>query len=265
MRYFVVDAFADALFQGNPAGVCVPGEALPAALMQRIAAENNLSETAFVLRREDGDYDLRWFTPLEEIDLCGHATLGSAFVVLTYLEPGRDAVAFHTQSGVLRVKRRGELLEMAFPVWRPERVPLEPLAPLLREALGVNPLETWLYRDLLVLVDSQRDVEGLIPDIGGMRGLPVGKAVVITARGEAGGPDFVSRFFAPEMGVPEDPVTGSSHSMLVPFWAERLGKTDFTARQLSRRGGTLYCGLLDDAVLIRGRVVPYLRGEVLLP
>lgn len=265
MRYFVVDAFADALFQGNPAGVCVTEEALSEALMQRIAAENNLSETAFVRRREDGDYDLRWFTPLEEIDLCGHATLGSAFVVFAYLEQGREAVAFHTAGGILRVRRRGEALEMAFPVRRPERVPLEPLAPLLREALGVNPLETWFYRDLLVLVDSQRDVEKLVPDIGRMRALPLGKAVVITARGEAGGPDFVSRFFAPEMGVPEDPVTGSSHSMLVPFWAERLGKSVFTARQLSRRGGALECELLDDAVLIRGRVVPYLRGEILLP
>ena len=264
MRYFVVDAFADALFQGNPAGVCVQEAALPAGLMQRIAAENNLSETAFLLRREDGDYDLRWFTPLEEIDLCGHATLGSAFVVFTYPEPERGSVMFHTQSGVLGVTRREGLLEMAFPVRRPERVPLEPLAPLLTEALGVNPVETWLYRDLLVLVDSRRDVERLTPDIGQMRALPVGKAVVVTARGEAG-EDFVSRFFAPEMGIPEDPVTGSSHSMLVPFWADRLGKASFTARQLSRRGGTLYCELREDAVLIRGRVVPYLRGEMLLP
>ena len=190
MRYFVVDAFADKLFQGNPAGVCVADGPLSEGLMQRIASENNLSETAFLARRDDGEYDLRWFTPLEEIDLCGHATLGSSFVVFNELEPDRQSVAFHTRSGVLRVERRGELLEMAFPVRRPERVPLDPIAPLLIEALGVNPVETWLYRDLLVLVNSQRDVERLVPDVGKMRLLPMGKAVVITARGDAGGPDF---------------------------------------------------------------------------
>ena len=133
---------------------------------------------------------------------------------------------------------------------------------LLIEALGVNPVETWLYRDLLVLVNSQRDVERLVPDVGKMRLLPMGKAVVITARGDAGGPDFVSRFFAPEMGIAEDPVTGSSHSMLVPFWADRLGKDRFVARQLSARGGTLHCALTPEAVLISGRVVPYLKGEI---
>lgn len=260
MRYFVVDAFADAPFQGNPAGVCAVDRPLSEELMQRIAAENNLSETAFPARREDGDYDLRWFTPLEEIDLCGHATLGTAFVVFNELEPGRETVAFHTRSGILRVSRHGDLLEMAFPVRRPEPVPPESVAPLLRDALGVEPLETWLYRDLLVLVDSRKDVETLAPDIALLRRLPVGKAVVVTARGES--EDFVSRFFAPEMGIPEDPVTGSSHSMLVPFWAERLGKKDLLARQLSPRGGTLRCTLTDDAVLIRGRVIPYLRGEL---
>ena len=175
MRYFVVDAFADKLFQGNPAGVCVADGPLSEGLMQRIASENNLSETAFLARRDDGEYDLRWFTPLEEIDLCGHATLGSSFVVFNELEPDRQSVAFHTRSGVLRVARRGELLEMAFPVRRPERVPLDPIAPLLIEALGVNPVETWLYRDLLVLVNSQRDVERLVPDVGQMRLLPMGK------------------------------------------------------------------------------------------
>ena len=262
MRYFVVDAFADKLFQGNPAGVCVADGPLSEGLMQRIASENNLSETAFLARRDDGEYDLRWFTPLEEIDLCGHATLGSSFVVFNELEPDRQSVAFHTRSGVLRVERRGELLEMAFPVRRPERVPLDPIAPLLLEALGVNPVETWLYRDLLVLVNSQRDVERLVPDVGKMRLLPMGKAVVITARGDAGGPDFVSRFFAPEMGIAEDPVTGSSHSMLVPFWADRLGKDRFVARQLSARGGMLHCALTPEAVLISGRVVPYLKGEI---
>ena len=262
MRYFVVDAFADKLFQGNPAGVCVADRPLPEGLMQRIASENNLSETAFLSHRGDGGYDLRWFTPLEEIDLCGHATLASAFVVLNELERDRDSVPFHTRSGVLRVIRRGDLLEMAFPVWRPRRVPLDPIAPLLIEALGVNPVETWLYRDLLVLVNSQRDVERLVPDVGKMRLLPEGKGVVITAPGDAGGPDFVSRFFAPEMGIAEDPVTGSSHSMLVPFWADRLGKERFAARQLSSRGGALDCVLTSDAVLISGRVVPYLKGEI---
>ena len=262
MRYFVVDAFADKLFQGTPAGVWGEDKPLSATLMQRIASENNLSETAFLSRRDDGEYDLRWFTPLEEIDLCGHATLGSAFVVLNELEPDRESVSFHTRSGVLLVVRRADLLEMAFPVWRPRRVPLDPIAPLLIEALGVSPVETWLYRDLLVLVNSQRDVERLAPDVGKMRLLPEGKGLVITSPGDAGGPDFVSRFFAPEMGIAEDPVTGSSHSMLVPFWADRLGKDRFAARQLSSRGGMLHCALTSDAVLISGRVVPYLKGEI---
>ena len=207
--------------------------------------------------------DLRWFTPLEEIDLCGHATLGSSFAVFNELAAGSAVRGLpHPERRVAR-GAPGELLEMAFPVRRPERVPLDPIAPLLIEALGVNPVETWLYRDLLVLVNSQRDVERLVPDVGKMRLLPMGKAVVITARGDAGGPDFVSRFFdAGDGGSPRDPVTGSSHSMLVPFWADRLGKDRFVARQLSARGGTLHCALTPEAVLISGRVVPYLKGEI---
>lgn len=264
MQYFVVDAFADALFKGNPAGVCVLEHWPDPALLQQIAAENNLAETAFLVREEQ-DYALRWFTPKSEMDLCGHATMGAAFVIFTFLEPKLQKITFHTASGFLTVTRKGNLLEMDFPVRHPKPLSMMTLGPQLAQAFGVEPLGLWLYRDVLVLVEGQQQVEHLSPDWTALRHLPVQGGIVVTAQGDVGGADFVSRFFTPALDIPEDPVTGSSHCMLTPFWAERLGKHNLVARQLSARGGTLHCLLLDERVLISGRAVLYLKGELQCP
>lgn len=255
IEYYVVDAFAEELFRGNPAGVCVLDRELPDTLMQQIAAENNLSETAFLLKKGEG-YRLRWFTPTFEIDLCGHATLASAYTVCTLVEPGREHVDFETRSGRLHVERRGELFEMSFPNRKPERVEL---TPALAEALGVAPLEVYGARDLCVLVEDQRAVEAYEPNYDRLLTLTDWLGIAVTARGTDA--DFVSRFFCPELRL-EDPVTGSSHSSLVPLWAEKLGKNRLAARQLSRRGGTLLCELEKDSVKISGRAVLYLHGQL---
>lgn len=253
IAYYVVDAFADAVFQGNPAGVCLLEEDLPDQLMQRIAAENNLSETAFLLREGDG-YGLRWFTPGFEIDLCGHATLASAHVVCTELEPGRERVAFATMSGLLAVARRGDGYEMSFPNRKPERVEI---TPALADALGVTPLEAYGARDLCAVLEDQRAVEEYVPDYDRLLELKEWMGIAVTARGTD--VDFVSRFFCPELRL-EDPVTGSSHTSLAPLWGEKLGKSRLSARQLSRRGGRLLCELAGDTVKISGSAVLYLRG-----
>ncbi|MCL1846862.1 MAG: PhzF family phenazine biosynthesis protein [Coriobacteriia bacterium] len=272
MRYYVVDAFTDELFKGNQAGVCLLDDVLPAEVMQSIAAENNLAETAFIVKR-DGYYDLRWFSPEVEIDLCGHATLASAFIVSSFVDPGAETLRFETMSGPLLVTRKQGLFEMDFPTRRPE--PVE-LTPLMSQAIGLPVLEAHLSRDLLLLVESEQQVRELVPDFALMQQIPNCFAVVVTAPGDAaaalgdavtapgGQVDFVSRFFAPGAGVPEDPVTGSSHCTLIPFWAERLQKDQLVARQLSKRGGTLYCENRGERVKIAGKAVLYLQGEILL-
>ena len=251
---YQIDAFADAVFKGNPAGV-VPLEAwLADELMQAIAAENNLSETAFFIRQGD-EYGLRWFTPAVEVDLCGHATLATAFLIFTRLDPERGRVRFHTRSGVLEVLRVGERLEMDFPA-RPPKPCAVPAG--LVEALGTKPQEVLESRDLLVAFQSQEKVAALAPDFGALKRL--GRAVIATAPGS--GCDFVSRFFAPNFGIDEDPVTGSAHSTLIPYWSQRLGKVDLFARQISQRVGTLYCSDRGDRVGIAGDAVLYLEGTI---
>lgn len=257
---YQVDAFTGDLFGGNPAAVCPLERWLPDATMQAIAAENNLSETAFFVREGDA-YALRWFTPSVEVDLCGHATLASGFVIMRILEPGRDAVRFHTvKAGTLTVTRAADMLAMDFPA-RPA-APMEAPAGLLK-ALGGAPRAVLRARDYLVLYDSAAEVAALDPDFAALAKVKDCWAAIVTAPGK-NGVDFVSRFFAPSQGVPEDPVTGSSHCTLTPFWAERLGKTTLEARQLSRRGGTLRCTLNGDRVGIAGRAVLYLEGEISL-
>ena len=258
MKYYIVDAFTEQVFSGNPAGVCLLDAPLEPAVMQKIAFENNLSETAFLVKR-DGYYDLRWFTPETEIDLCGHATLGSAFVLMSYVDSAMDRVDFETQSGRLTVTRDGGRYLMDFPARMP--VPCDKPA-LLEAALGVPVLETHLSRDLLALVGSEVEVRSLKPDFRRLREMEDIFAFIVTARGDTC--DFVSRFFTPSAGINEDPVTGSSHSTLIPFWSRRLGKTDMTARQLSRRGGTLYCKDRGDRVEIGGSAALYLEGEIRL-
>jgi len=257
MKYYVVDSFADKLFSGNPAGVCLVEHELDAQTMQNIAAENNLSETAFVKRNGDS-YDLRWFTPEIEVDLCGHATLASAFVVTNFWDKGKREMRFNTQSGELRVSvKQDDLYEMDFPAWEPK--PVE-VTPLMSQAVGAQVLEAHLSRDLLLLVGSEENVVNLAPDFNLLCELPDCVGVIVTAKGNSA--DFVSRFFAPGAGVPEDPVTGSAHAQLIPFWAKRLDKKVMTARQLSKRGGELFCEYCGDRVKISGKAVLYMQGEI---
>jgi PhzF family phenazine biosynthesis protein len=226
--------------------------------MQNIAMENNLAETAFLVR--EGDYyGLRWFTPEVEIDLCGHATLASAFVLMNEVSAVSNTVDFHTQSGVLTVTKSGDVFTMDFPSRAP--VPCD-IPPLLEKALGAPVLETHMSRDMLVLLKDEDAVRNLRPDFSLLRQIDNVFAVIVTARGSDC--DFVSRFFAPNAGIPEDPVTGSSHCTLIPFWHNRLAKQHMTARQLSARSGRLICEDCGERVKIGGTAVCYLRGEISL-
>lgn len=259
MEYYVADAFTDELFSGNPAGVCLLEDWLDDAAMQNIAAENNLSETAFLLK-DNKHYDLRWFTPKVEIDLCGHATLASAYVLMNFVEPSLRCVDFNTKSGVLSVKRERELYTMNFPARKP--VPCA-LPDILEDALGAKVKTAYMAsRDLLVLLEKESDVANLLPDFSLLKKIDHVFGVIITAAGTDC--DFVSRFFAPNAGIDEDPVTGSSHCTLIPFWSERLHKSGMTARQLSKRGGTLYCKNFPERVEIGGKAVCYLKGNIIL-
>jgi len=254
---YQLDAFADRLFKGNPAAV-IPVEAfLPDCTLQAIAAENNLSETAYLVK-DGNEYQLRWFTPACEVPLCGHATLASAAVVLDRLEPGRKEVGFQTASGLLTVKRAGAGFMMDFPASLVERVevPAE-----MKDALGAQPLEVWRNdRFSLVLLAEAMQVRALTPRMAAVVALdPHG--VIVTAAGDEGF-DFVSRFFAPAMGVDEDPVTGSAHCVLAPYWAARLGKVAFRAHQASRRGGDVTCRINGDRVELEGQCVFYMEGTV---
>jgi PhzF family phenazine biosynthesis protein len=251
--YYVVHSFTDTVFHGNPAGVCPLEEWLDDELMQRIAAENRLSETAFFVRKED-HFELRWFTPAIEVDLCGHATLASAYVLFDHLGHEGEIVTFHTQSGELTVWKDGNFLVMDFPT-RPGE-PIEAPEALI-EGLGSTPGEVYLARDYLAIFESEQDIRNLKPDFAALETLDC-EGVIASAPGHDA--DFVSRFFAPLMGIPEDPVTGSAHSTLTPFWASRLGKKQLVAHQVSERGGVLRCTLRGDRVLIAGQAVLYVKG-----
>lgn len=258
MKYFVVDAFTDNVFKGNPAGVCLLENPISDELMQNIAAENNLAETAFVLPADNG-YNLRWFTPEVEIDLCGHATLASAFVIRNFVNKNMENVNFFTKSGTLSVTYQSGLYEMDFPSRPPNQIDI---TPIVEAAFSARILEAYLARDMMLVVESENAVKNLQPDIEKIRQLTEGFGVIVTARGEE--VDFVSRFFAPNNGIAEDPVTGSSHCTLIPFWAERLRKDTMTARQLSKRGGMLYCKNCGERVKIAGHAALYLIGEIKL-
>jgi PhzF family phenazine biosynthesis protein len=250
-----IDAFTSRLFAGNPAAVC-PLEDWPEdRLLQAIAAENNLSETAFFVRRGER-YHLRWFTPTMEVDLCGHATLASAFVIPNDLELSKDAVAFDTASGELIVRRDGDLLSMDFPARPP--VPCEMPAGLV-EALGRRPAEVLKSRDLMAVFESELEVRSLRPNMDLLAQIDA-FAVIVTAPAKE--VDFVSRFFAPRGGILEDPVTGSAHCTLVPYWSKRLNQPLLHAWQVSARGGELWCKDLGDRVIIQGRSIEYLVGTI---
>jgi PhzF family phenazine biosynthesis protein len=254
---FHLDAFTTHTFAGNPAAVMLMERFPDDDLLQRIAAENNLSETAFLVK-EDKDYRLRWFTPTIEVPLCGHATLASAAVVMQRLEPGRNVVVFHSASGPLIVNRTETGYVMDFPA-RPSQPISTP--PGLSEALGVDPLEVFSNEfNYLALIENEQKLRELPPDMEALAriGRP---GVIVTAPAEKRY-DFVSRYFAPAKGIPEDPVTGAAHCMLAPYWANRLGKTEFHAFQASRRGGEVACRLVGDRVELEGACVFYLEGEV---
>jgi len=257
---YQIDAFADEPFTGNPAAVCPLPVWLDDQTMQSIALENNLSETAFFVGG-DGAYGLRWFTPESEMNLCGHATLASAYVIFTHLEPAAEALTFSTKSGDLVVRRDGGRLVMDFPV-----APGVPCATPngLGEALGATVIEVLSAgRDLMVRLDSAATVRDLDPNLDFISHGIGHRCLIVTAPGDAGsGYDFVSRFFAPGEGISEDPVTGSAHCVLAPYWAGELGKNIFVARQLSARGGTVHCGLQGDRVMLSGNAIPYLQGTI---
>ncbi len=256
-----VDAFTDRPFAGNPAAVCVLERAADEGWMQAVAAEMNLSETAFLLPRAPSEFDLRWFTPLIEVDLCGHATLAGAHVLW---ESGRlppsARVVFHTKGGVLAAARAGDWIEMDFPLLAARRV-AAPRRGLL-SALGVEPV--WIGRndrDYMIEVADEQTVRGMAPDFAKLAKVDV-RGVIVTAKAETPGCDFVSRFFAPSVGVPEDPVTGSAHCCLAPFWCERLGRDNLVGYQASRRGGTVRVSVWGDRVNIAGQAVTVLRGTL---
>lgn len=252
---FQIDAFASQQFQGNPAAVVILPEWLPDETMQAIAQENNLAETAFVVQTNNGN-ELRWFTPAVEIDLCGHATLASAYVLFNHGYVNGQTVSFSYQGGILNVSREGELLTLDFPSRPPEPINSDPA---LDKILGKKPAQVLTARDLLAVFEKQSDIVSLQPDIIAIKKLDY-HAVIVSAPGEDC--DFVSRFFAPRAGIPEDPVTGSSHCTLIPYWSNRLDQKELHARQLSKRGGELFCKHLGERVSIAGRAVEYLRGEI---
>jgi PhzF family phenazine biosynthesis protein len=255
--FYQVDAFASRVFSGNPAGVCLLDRWIEDSRLLAIAAENNLSETAFLVRSGAG-FDITWFTPVTEVALCGHATLASAYVVFNYLDWADDTVLFQTRkSGRLSVKRKGDRLEMDFP----SRPPSRQQAPEgLDKALGGEIQDVLSSKeDLLVVLKDENEVRSLRPDLSVLERLVI-RGTIVTAPGLQC--DFVSRFFAPQVGIPEDPVTGSAHCVLIPYWARRLGKKRLHARQVSKRGGELFCEDCGERVKIAGRAAIYLEGAL---
>ena len=256
LQIYQVDAFTSKPFGGNPAAVVPLTEWLSTETMQSIALENNLSDSAFFVKK-GGVYEIRWFTPTFEIDLCGHATLASAYVIFECLKLEENFIKFYShKSGDLNVEKKGELLVLDFP----SRPPVECETPLgLIEAIGKQPEKVLKSRDYFLVYETEQEILDIKPDFAELLKIST-HAVIVTAKGETC--DFVSRFFAPEVGVFEDAVTGSSHCNLIPFWAEKLGKTEMFARQVSARGGELFCKLVGDRVKIGGNAVLYLKGEI---
>ncbi len=257
LDFFQVDAFAENAFEGNPAAVYPLSEWLPDSILQAIAAEHNLSESVFFVPDSEG-YHIRWFTPVSEVSLCGHATLAAAHVIFRELESVDNHIRFTSLSGPLSVTCDDDRLTLDFPA-----VNLQPCAvPAgLAEGLGIHPLEVWRCEDYVVLLESEADLAGLRPDMRILADIDC-RGICATAPGER--VDFVSRFFAPRYGIDEDPVTGSAHCALTPYWSKKLGKAELSARQLSQRGGVLWCRTEDSRVAISGRAVTYSRGKASL-
>ena len=257
LSYYQLDAFTDGPFTGNPAAVCPLKSWLPDSVMQQIAMENNLSETAFIVPNGD-DFDLRWFTPAVEVKLCGHATLATG-ALLFRLFPDREEVRFHSKSGMLKVTRDKEWYWLDFP--RVDSLPVS-VTESLQEAFPLTILDCWQEKDTVLLVENADIVRNFEPNFELLKKVRNARGLSITAVGDDC--DFVSRFFAPNAGINEDPVTGSLHCQLTPIWADKLGKFTFKARQLSKRGGLLYCELADDRVKVGGRAHLFADGKIYL-
>lgn len=255
LKQYQVDAFATRVFEGNPAAVCPLDSWLDDSLLQAIANENNLSETAFFVPAEKG-FQLRWFTPVAEVDLCGHATLATAHVLFEILGYAEKQITFQTRSGALIVESAGGLLTMDFPARPPEP---HPIPDALVAGLGRLPREVWAANDYIAVFEDEEAVRALAPDFAKLQELDL-RGVIATAPGKD--VDFVSRFFAPKIGVPEDPVTGAAHCELTPYWAKRLGKNTFEARQVSPRGGRLSCELRGNRVMLSGKAVTFMTAEI---
>lgn len=257
MKYYVVDAFSDKIFNGNPAAVCVMDSWLSDEIMQLIATENNLSETAFSVKEKDGLYKLRWFTPAAEIDLCGHATLATAFVIDNFVERIEEQISFSTMSGILNVSKDKDLYEMDFPSRMPESIYI---TREMIEAIGVSPKEAYLSRDLILILENESDVKNLNPDFEKLKLLKEGLVCIVSSEGERS--DIAVRTFCPKLNVNEDPVCGSAHCSLIPFWSNRLGKEIIHSKQYSKRLGELYCRLNGERVIISGKAALYSQGEI---
>lgn len=258
MKQYIVDAFAEKVFEGNPAAVCILEQWLPEPLMLNITRENNLSETAFAVKK-DNHYHLRWFTPGGEIDLCGHATLATAFVIMNYIDTSLNQITFNTLSGELSVTRDGDQYLMAFPAYQLAPVPV---TEEITRVIGTEPKEAWMGRDLVCVIDNEEEIYTLVPDLEMAKNLP-GLLLHVTAPGK----DFecVSRSFAPKLNIDEDPVCGSGHCHIAPLWAEKYQKLDILARQASPRGGTLKCTVSKDQVTLAGSAVLFAVSDLNIP
>lgn len=256
MKQYIVDAFTDRVFSGNPAAVCVVEKFPSDELMMNIAKENNLSETAFAVKKGDGKYHLRWFTPGGEVDLCGHATLGTAYIIMNYYERDLVEIRFETLSGELIVKRNGDLYEMDFPVYDIKEVDV---TDEMADSIGVRPVKAFIGRDLLCIFESEEDIRNMTSDLEKLKSLD-GLLLQVTAPGKDY--DCVSRSFAPKLNVPEDPVCGSGHCHIIPYWANKLGKEEVTAYQASPRGGILYCKIHGNRITLAGNACLYAESEI---
>lgn len=256
MKQYIIDAFTDKVFAGNPAAVCLPETWPEDSIMQSIAMENNLSETAFAVSEGPSRYHLRWFTPGGEIDLCGHATLATAFAITRFAEPDCTHIEFDTMSGVLTVDKKGDLFEMNFPAYELKKVPV---TDLMEEVFGARPSEAYLARDLVCVFDDEQTVRNMHPDFEKMKQLD-GLVVNVTAAGKDF--DCVSRSFAPKLNVSEDPVCGSGHCHILPYWQAKTGKNELTAYQASRRGGTIYARLEDGRCYLSGKAALFAEAEI---
>jgi PhzF family phenazine biosynthesis protein len=258
IKFYQIDSFAEKTFTGNPAGVCPLNAWLPDAVMQNIAMENNLAETAFYVKEKDG-YRIRWFTPAVEVDLCGHATLASAFVLFNHEGYPGNEVSFNSRSGPLTVKKNGEMLTLNFPT---DSISEVDLLPALADAFSAKPATVLKGKtDYMLVFESEDQIKNLVPDFALLAKVKA-RGIIVTARGDL--VDFVSRFFAPQSGVNEDPVTGSAHTTLIPYWADVLNKTALEAIQCSARGGRLSCKIMGDRVEISGKAKTFLEGNIFI-